>query len=272
MIIDRRLRLLRQWLLGRRNGVSFRELTAHLLAPVSLIKAQPFIASLQDEGALYRILFKDIERPLFFPKSAGLSALYQVTAEIFRPDDWHYYEAVPTALRPDDIVADCGAAEGLFSLVASKKAGQVYAIEPLPVFVDSLKKTFADFGNVEVIAAALGKVSGTAYLSEEGIMSEISPEPTSIKVELTTIDDLFFAQNRPLTYIKADLEGYEMEMLSGARATIEKYRPRVAITTYHRPEHAAEIEKFLKEIHPDYSVCTKGIEERAGAPVMLHAW
>lgn len=32
------------------------------------------------------------------------------------------------------------------------------------------------------------------------------------------------------------------------------------------------ISEFLRNINPAYQIKMKGIEERAGAPVMLHAW
>lgn len=272
MILTRRFKLFGQWLAGRRNGVTFTQLAAHLLAPISQRKASAFILSLNEVGNDYAVLFRNVSKPLYYPKEAGLSALYQVTSEIFDKRDWHHYEIPETAIRPEDIVVDCGAAEGLFSLKAAKQCKKVYAIEPLPLFITSLHKTFDALPNVEIIPAALGAVAGNAYLSDDGIMSVISSAPTATPVRLTTIDDLFVKQGLPITYLKADLEGYELEMLAGARETIRANRPRIAITTYHQADHAACIEKFLLAIHPDYHILTKGIEERAGAPVMLHAW
>lgn len=272
MIIDRRFRLFGQWLAGRRNGVGAAELFRHLLAPLSRAKAQKFIVSLEEAGEYYVTHFQGMAAPLYHPRAAGLSSLYQVASEIFDTADWHHYEIPETAIRSEDIVADCGAAEGLFSLKAAKQCKKVYAIEPLPLFIRSLHKTFDALPNVEIVPAALGAVTGGAYLSDDGIMSVISERPTATPVQVTTIDELFVKQGRPLTYLKADLEGYELEMLEGARETIRANRPRVAITTYHQADHAARIERLLLAIHPDYHILVKGIEERAGAPVMLHAW
>lgn len=272
MILTRRFKLLGQWLAGRRNGVGLAELSRHLLAPLSRAKAKKFIVSLKEEGEYYVIYFQGMAEPLYYPKAAGLSSLYQVTSEIFDIADWHHYEIPETAIGADDIVADCGAAEGLFSLKVASVCRKVYAIEPLPLFITSLHKTLDPLSNAEIVPAALGARPGNAYLSDDGIMSVISERPTATPVQVTTIDDLFFRQGRSMTYLKADLEGYELEMLSGALETIRANRPRIAITTYHQADHAAQIEKFLLSIHPDYHILTKGIEERAGAPVMLHAW
>ena len=93
-----------------------------------------------------------------------------------------------------------------------------------------------------------------------------------IPVQARTVDSLFADRNLPLTYIKADLEGAELRMLAGAERTIRLNKPRIAITTYHEAHHADAITAFLRRIDPAYRILTKGIEHRAGAPVMLHAW
>ena len=272
MIVTRRFNLLKYWLKGRRNGVGFFELFKKIIAPVSSMKAKPFINKVREEGDYYIVHFKKFVRPLFIPKSFGLASLYQVISEIFKGDDWHYYEIPETEIRKDDIVVDCGAAEGLFSLSIVGRCQRVYAIEPLPEYVWALEKTFENMSNVEIIPVALGAQKGRVFMMNDGIRTEISETETNISVPLETIDELFFKQNKAITYLKADLEGYELEMLAGAKETIKANRPRIAITTYHKAEHAAQIERFLKLIHPDYNIKTKGIEERSGAPVMLHAW
>ena len=39
------------------------------------------------------------------------------------------------------------------------------------------------------------------------------------------------------SFIKMDIEGAEPQALAGARQLIERYRPRLAISAYHRPRH-----------------------------------
>jgi hypothetical protein len=59
--------------------------------------------------------------------------------------DWHYFDPSETPLTADDIAADCGAAKGLFTLIASLDA-DVFSIEPLPAFLAALAKTFKNIG------------------------------------------------------------------------------------------------------------------------------
>jgi hypothetical protein len=120
---------------------------------------------------------------------------------------------------------------------------------------------------------ALSDKPGTGNITQDDISSALMQNPASgTRVRVDTIDNLFHARGIRLDYIKADLEGYEYQMLKGAVKTIRACSPKIAVTTYHRQEHAKQIAVLLKDIHPDYQIKVKGVEERAGAPVMLHAW
>lgn len=63
-----------------------------------------------------------------------------------------------------------------------------------------------------------------------------------------------------------------MKMLEGAKKTIKMFSPKIAITTYHRTGDAKKIADQLKSINPDYNIMFKGVEDRNGEPVMIHAW
>jgi hypothetical protein len=97
------------------------------------------------------------------------------------------------------------------------------------------------------------------------------PGKGAITIRIDTIDNLFFRQGIEINYIKADLEGYEVEMLHGASKTIESFDPKIAITTYHKTDHADKIHRFLKGINPKYKFKLKGLHA-SGSYVMLHAW
>jgi FkbM family methyltransferase len=186
-------------------------------------------------------------------------------------DDWHFYEAPETAVEQGDVVADCGAAEGLFSLLVAERASRVYAIEPLPLWNECMRETFANSANVEILPHALAAETGRARLQGSGFTAHLSADGEA-EVSVETIDNLFFRRGIPLSYLKADLEGQDFAMLLGARETIRTFGPKIAITTYHRPHHAQAMIDYLKALNRQYRFRTTGIEATTGAPVMLHAW
>jgi FkbM family methyltransferase len=68
-----------------------------------------------------------------------------------------------------------------------------------------------------------------------------------------TIDTFLAKTGTPVDLIKLDVEGSEMNVLNGAKKSILKHRPRLAISLYHRKEHLLEIPEFLLSIHKDYT-------------------
>ncbi|MCL2509366.1 MAG: FkbM family methyltransferase [Oscillospiraceae bacterium] len=56
----------------------------------------------------------------------------------------------------------------------------------------------------------------------------------------------------PVTYIKIDVEGADLDVLYGARETIAKYRPRIAVAIYHSDGHMIKIPEVIHEICPGY--------------------
>ena len=269
--MNRRMEIAQHWLLKNKNGIPFLELMAKVFAKTCAMKAKPYILTLDETENFIKVKIKSIAGYLYYPKAMSLQSLYQVIAESTDCTDWHYYEIPETRIQEEDIVVDCGAAEGLFSLMAARKCTQVYAIEPLPQFIQAMQLTFSEHTNVRVMACALSDKEGESFITDHGISSVVSKSGT-IPVKLNTIDNLFFKKSIKVTYLKADLEGFEMDMLKGAAQTINAYRPKIAITTYHVAAHAQQIKDFLLAIYPSYHIKLKGIEERAGAPVMLHAW
>ena len=269
-----RLRVLCYFLFKNRNNVTLGEVIDLLLKPSTIKKGLQFIREMKPFGDYLEVSFQGCGRKLLWPQRMPMRNLYGTVYEVFSNDksNWHYYEIKETAVRPSDIVADCGSAEGLFALAITDRCKEVYAIEPNPYFAEALSKQFVNNNNVIVIPKALGSTPGKAYIVDMSTGSNITDDTSGIEIDITTIDELFFRQGKRLDYLKADLEGYELPMLQGARESINAYHPRIAITTYHKQNKFDEIRDEVLSIVPGYRWKIKGIERHAGKPVMLHMW
>jgi len=267
-----RLKVLKYYILQNKNNVHCFELFKFFFDKSYAAKANKKLRKVLKENGFYKIYFDGSDEPLYFPSKFGLKSLEQVIVESFYPDNWHYYELPETKVEVDDIVVDCGAAEGLFSLLVFQRCKRVYLIEPHPMFIRSLRKTFEKSNNVELLQYALSKNEFIAHLTSDGISSAISSEITGIEIRVTTLDKLFFEENIPVSYLKIDLEGHDYDALVGAEKLIKQNKPKIAVTTYHQIEHARKISSFLKAIDPSYKIYVKGIYQESGSPIMLHAW
>jgi FkbM family methyltransferase len=250
------------------------ELLKGLVRTPSSVRAPRQIRGITASGEYLVIDLKGAERPLFWPKSLPLSDLRMVITEGCYPDDWHYYEVPETRVRIGDTVLDCGAAEGLFSLLALTRAARIFAFEPSPLFVASLERTF-DGSSVTVVPCALGAVAGQARLEIGSLTSRLGGGDQGIDVSVTTIDQWVAEQGARVDLIKGDLEGSEMDVLKGAERTLAEFRPRIAITCYHPGNDWREMLRFCRSIVPSYHHRVKGIsglEPGHARPVMLHLW
>lgn len=139
---------------------------------------------------------------------------------------------------------------------------KIYAFEPgkqqfnaLKKRVNRLKEEWA-LDNNSIITENLGVSNrcGVVYFNDNIDMSAnyISNIPTNNKIETIDIDN--YINNRIATFIKADIEGEELNMLKGAENTIKQYKPKLAISIYHRPEDFIEIISFIKNLVPEYKL------------------
>ncbi|MBN1809229.1 MAG: FkbM family methyltransferase [Planctomycetes bacterium] len=268
-----RLQILRHWVAGRRNGTSLRALLRYLFKGTRSSIGRKYIADSAEEGEFVKVSFVDKAEPLYYPKGLALPMLYEGMADAVSAAGWHNYEHFGTTVTLDDTVVDCGAAEGFFGFWVSGRCKAVYVVEPLPAYVSALRKTFEAIPNGTVIDCALGGEPGTASLEEHGMFSRVvSNRSGGTEVLIETLDRLFFDRGIPVSYIKADVEGYEMQLLHGGRECIREWKPKIAIAAYHEKQHADEIAHFLRSVVPEYKIRVKGIQCITGCPVMLHAW
>ena len=127
------------------------------------------------------------------------------------------------------------------------RAAHVYAFEPEPDAFAELSRLIAlnEVRNVTALAVALGAESGIARMVvpddddvemagtlEPGFQEHLGRAQT-VEVPVVALDDL-----RPLLglpppdFVKVDVEGFEDEVLRGARRTIEAHRPALMVEVH----------------------------------------
>lgn len=117
------------------------------------------------------------------------------------------YDYILDRIRPDDVVVDGGANIGVFSILASRKAKQVFAVEPHPRNYQALCRNIElnHAKNVTPVNSALGPMEGVAHIMGHG--ESVQVERNGHAVPMTTIDRLTGGK---ATVIKMDVEGFEV--------------------------------------------------------------
>ena len=266
----RRLKILFYWVFINRNNVSFNELLHFLVKPTIGTIASKEISKIEEKET-YEVTFKRLKHKLYWPPGFTLNRLHQVIAETFDVNDWHYYQKQHTTIKEGDILLDIGTAEGLFPLTVIEQCRHIYMVEPGTIFNKCLEKTFKAYKDkVTIFNVAVGNHDGEIYFDENSLDGKVSTENSVTKTEIRKIDSLIGSS--PVTYIKADIEGFEEEMLRGAEQTIKRNKPKIAITTYHTENDPNEIISIIKGFVPEYKYYVKGIYEQTPKPVMIHFW
>ncbi len=179
------------------------------------------------------------------------------------------------AIRPGDIVIDGGSHLGTFSRFAlDRRARLVVAFEPDPACAACFRETFREEiarGRVILIQAALWDKQqilrfheGGSSLDGEVLDGNQTAKESSrvIEIPATTVDEAVGRLKlERIDYVKLHVEGSEKQALAGARQTLLRYRPRIAVTLDHHPGDPVDIPKLVREIVPAYKVCMRGEDQ-----------
>lgn len=249
---------------------SLNELMFNLLVPIDYkIRAGRYIADSRIENEeMLSVTIKDFGT-LYIPQKAW-KQLLQVLSEQLYQLHWDYPFFGGAVISEEDVVVDCGAAEGFFTLMATKKAAKVHAIEPIPQFYRCLEKSFCEYGKVILHNVAVGGRDGHITMLVDGIRSRKSNNLQGIRVPMVTLDSLLMDEK--VDFIKVDVEGLEEDVLKGATNIIRKWKPKMAIAAYHDTNNPIQLKQLVLGIRSDYNIALRGINYKNGLPKFLYAW
>lgn len=170
-----------------------------------------------------------------------------------------------TGVHRGDIVLDAGANVGVFTRRAlAAGAGKVIAIEPGPENLECLRRNFAreiEAGRVVLYGKGIwDKDDVLRFAIDPGSSAKDSflrPADGSrvIQVAVTTVDHMVAELGLArVDFVKMDIEGAEQRAIRGARGTISRFRPRMAICIYHVQGDDTMVPKLVAETYAGYRV------------------
>lgn len=186
---------------------------------------------------------------------------------------WNYrYRVEPSevafllkSLRPGQTAIDIGAHKGAFTYWMRQRvgaAGRIYAFEPQPELANYLSWAMRSmsYANVTIVQAGVSQTAGTMELSRP--TAKPSPGATlhcdrrqhtdRLEVDVYSLDEFFCSHPaRPVSFIKCDVEGHELEVFQGASHLLQEDRPVLMFECekrHHRSQRTSHVFQFLRDI------------------------
>jgi FkbM family methyltransferase len=159
------------------------------------------------------------------------------------------------AIEPGMVVVDGGSNRGGYSMLAARRAGatgRVFAFEPEPENFARLSRRLARLRNVEPVQKAIAGRSGQATLHLDTFhaghtLSREVGNGASVTVAVTSLDDFARERGLPaLDVVKFDIEGAELEAITGMREMLSGPRRPVILCEVHAPLTPEQIAEALR--------------------------
>jgi len=149
------------------------------------------------------------------------------------------WTAISVNLRANDIFWDIGANIGTISMLAihDPRIKEIHLFEPQPQVLVLLRETIksnyderlklhplalSDKIGVERLYVAKGNLGRTS-------LKKFTDNIATVEVHSTTIDNLIINGLNPPTVLKLDVEGYELQVFSGAEQLLQHSPPRAVV-------------------------------------------
>lgn len=214
-------------------------------------------------GSLGRLKYFSLE---FLGYLIRLKAWPVNISTTFSEQQYFYREQDVTIIPNEgDYVIDAGACFGDTALAfaaAVGDTGRVYAFDMIPLNLKILQQNLEMnpklASRVEILGYGLTNISNSlpeAQASESTSKGFILPDARldGGNFPVRSIDDLMNAgQFGQVNFIKMDIEGSELSALHGAEQTLCRFKPKLSISIYHKPEDFYLILEYLDKLELGY--------------------
>ncbi|NYB52438.1 MAG: FkbM family methyltransferase [Methanobacteriaceae archaeon] len=167
-------------------------------------------------------------------------------------------------IKKNDTIIDCGAYQGTFSVLASQQVGEkglVIAFEPDPANIKKLLHNIKLNNISNIIPVNKGLWNKKTQLNfkknDKGssLIFEENMANSTINVSVVSLDqELDNLSINNVDFIKADVEGAEIELIKGSKKILLNNKVNLAIASYHQlngEKTYIRLEKMLNQLGYD---------------------
>lgn len=158
-----------------------------------------------------------------------------------------------------EVFIDCGAYDG--DTIAARLVqhgndfSEILALEPDPRNINKLEIYISGLSpimqqKIKVFPLAASNSNSKVKFSANGNAASAIGQSGTLEVDCVTLDSIL-VRSSP-TFIKMDIEGAELDALSGATDIIKNHTPVLAICAYHQQNHLWQVPLKIAAISNDY--------------------
>jgi len=169
-----------------------------------------------------------------------------------------YFDSTLIKKLPDEVFVDGGGFDGdtvKKYIHASKNIfKEIHCFEPDKHSQSKIKAYLKELKDERVTLHPMGlnDKNQTAYFTNTGTAGSKVTKERKNEVKLISLDTYLY-KNKP-TLIKFDIEGAETKAIMGMKKILKKFKPKLAICTYHKPSDLWKIPLLIKKINPKYNL------------------
>ncbi|MCM1541796.1 MAG: FkbM family methyltransferase [Blautia sp.] len=185
-------------------------------------------------------------------------------------DGGQYFDKDIMRFSDDEVMVDCGAYIGDTIEEFVKRNSEykhIYALEPDNNIIAFLKENARSAKDrLTIFPVAAWSKKETLSFADDGIGTGHVGRGGGRRIEADSIDNLL--SGAYVSFIKMDIEGAEMEALTGACRTIQENKPKLAICIYHKYEDLYRIPMYVKSLVPEYRIYIRHYSDTPSETVM----
>lgn len=251
------------------------ELQKNGVSGMSVNSPEEIVRHYQNKAVILLAVWKEYQEEVtyFFQKNGFTKENFVDGISFIHPQELEentYFEPQLYSFDKEEVFVDAGCLDFGTSVHLLKHCGtvkKIIAFEPDPESYKRCQERIKGFQNVdiELIPAAVWSRRETLQFSGYGGAASSVAESGRQQIQGISIDE---SVDGRVTFIKMDVEGAELEALIGAKKTICAWKPKLAISIYHKPEDLIELPAYINKLNPDYRLYLRHYKNTPGDTVL----
>lgn len=176
----------------------------------------------------------------------NMNGFMRPMADCYVPNQYFIPEVT---FHANEVYIDCGMYDGDTIIEFMNRCSDyayIVGFEPDKNNIEKFKLRGLNMDKLAVYNKGVWSKEAVLGFSADGTSASSVAESGETLISVMSIDSLNLKE--PVTFIKMDIEGSELEALRGAEDTIRRDMPKLAICVYHKKEDLITIPQYIKSL------------------------